>query len=139
MRNTDDSNRTLSLKNLKKTHSLKNLKKALITENLTKDPITDNLGEISTLKNLKRTLSLRTLRNFRTVNDFGQQKNLFMMIYHRVKRFYTEIFLYFKRALKIQENFLILLITTVISKKRKLHEKKVAQYFRSQKVLIKIE
>ena len=61
------------------------------------------------------------------------------MMYHRAKRFYTKIFVYFKRAFKIQESFLILLISAVIWNQRKLHEKKVAQYFRSQKVLIKID
>ena len=70
---------------------------------------------------------------------FGPQKNPFMMIYHRLKCFYTKIIVYLNRALKIQESFLILLISAVIRKQRKLHDKKVTQYFRSQKVLIKFE
>ena len=50
----------------------------------------------SSLRTLKRTLSLRTLRSFRTLNDFCiTKKSLFdflVMVYDRVKRFYTKIF-----------------------------------------------
>ena len=49
------------------------------------------------------------------------------MLYDRVKRFYTKIFIHFRRILKVQERslwacFLILIITAVIFKQRKLHE-----------------
>ena len=55
-----------------------------------------------------------------------------VMVYDRVKRFYTKIFTYIKITLNVQErpvrvDFLILLISAVICKQRKLYEKEVTQ------------
>ena len=94
---TEDTKRTLPLKNLKKTLSLRSLKKTLSLRTLQRT-LSPTL--------LKRNLSLRTLRRFRTLNDFCAAKNLFVMVYHRVKRFHTKMFVYLKKNIKNVGKFL---------------------------------
>ena len=79
-----------------------NRERKSITNDPEEERNTDDSKRTLSLGNLKGTLSLKTLKSLRTVNDLGPQKNLFMMIYPRKRfRFYTKIFVYFKRALKI--------------------------------------
>ena len=94
---TEDSKKALPPKNLKKTLSLRRLKKILSLRTLQR-----TLSPTM----LKRNLSLRTLRHFRTLNAFCTLKNLFVMVYHTVKRFHTKMFAYLKKNIKNIEMFL---------------------------------
>ena len=110
-----------------------------ITEDPQEEPSTQDSRRKILLRNLKRDLSLTvlkenpSLRTLKGTRNNLRVKTISFWIFGRVKRFYTKIFVYFKRTLNVWESFLILVISAVICKQRKLHEKEVTQHFRNQK------